>query len=218
MFVHVTLGSNLICPELTPDLFVSPYQVVPFCGVFLKELNDALDGTASIISLKAPLDNAEESIEVPKCTQTWAVSVNHSSLFDLFSWCCSLCQTIAASTTSCRGVVLMVYTSQRKKLQSATFSRLSGTVHPFESDKYALYPLDFRLKLSFWDLFVPDTPVILLLFCSDLVIAVWRWKTSTRAQPVLLLVVHPLLPETTPSGTAAVISQSSFFSSFLTFT
>ncbi|KAJ3608409.1 hypothetical protein NHX12_025456 [Muraenolepis orangiensis] len=32
-------------------------KVVPFCGVFLKELSDALDGTASIISLKAPLDH-----------------------------------------------------------------------------------------------------------------------------------------------------------------
>lgn len=48
--------------------FVTALQVVPFCGVFLKELNDALDGTASIISLKQRLDNAEDSIEVPKCS------------------------------------------------------------------------------------------------------------------------------------------------------
>uniref|UniRef100_A0A673AZE3 Phosphoinositide phospholipase C n=1 Tax=Sphaeramia orbicularis TaxID=375764 RepID=A0A673AZE3_9TELE len=38
-------------------------KVVPFCGVFLKELSDALDGTASIISLKPPLDTTEDSIE-----------------------------------------------------------------------------------------------------------------------------------------------------------
>uniref|UniRef100_H3DNJ9 Phosphoinositide phospholipase C n=1 Tax=Tetraodon nigroviridis TaxID=99883 RepID=H3DNJ9_TETNG len=38
-------------------------KVVPFCGVFLKELNDALGGTASIISLKPSLDNAEDSFE-----------------------------------------------------------------------------------------------------------------------------------------------------------
>lgn len=45
------------CPVPTP-------KVVPFCGVFLKELSDALDGTASIISLKPPVDNPEDSIEV----------------------------------------------------------------------------------------------------------------------------------------------------------
>lgn len=39
-------------------------QVVPFCGVFLKELSDALDGTASIISLKPPPDNSEDAIDV----------------------------------------------------------------------------------------------------------------------------------------------------------
>ncbi|XP_028991292.1 1-phosphatidylinositol 4,5-bisphosphate phosphodiesterase epsilon-1 isoform X2 [Betta splendens] len=38
-------------------------RVVPFCGVFLKELSDALDGAASIISLKAPPDRPEDSIE-----------------------------------------------------------------------------------------------------------------------------------------------------------
>ena len=39
-------------------------KVVPFCGVFLKELSDALDGTASIISLKKSSDNTDDSIEV----------------------------------------------------------------------------------------------------------------------------------------------------------
>lgn len=48
------------------------FQVVPFCGVFLKELSDALDGTASIISLKPPVDNTEYSIEVRKQSQAWA--------------------------------------------------------------------------------------------------------------------------------------------------
>lgn len=39
-------------------------QVVPFCGVFLKELSDALNSTASIISLKQSPDNTDDSIEV----------------------------------------------------------------------------------------------------------------------------------------------------------
>lgn len=132
--------------------FVAALQVVPFCGVFLKELNDALDGTASIISLKPPLDNAEDSIEVPKCSLAWAASVIHSSLFDLFSWCCSLYQTIVASKTSCRVLAQMVYTSQRKKLLSATSSRLSGTLHPFKSEKYAFLTSYFVLHTSsHWD-------------------------------------------------------------------
>lgn len=46
-----------------------PCQVVPFCGVFLKELSDALDGTASIISLKPPLENSEDSLEVERQLQ-----------------------------------------------------------------------------------------------------------------------------------------------------
>lgn len=60
--------------------------MVPFCGVFLKELSDALDGTASIISLKSPLYNSEDSIEVPKWSQAGALSVINSSLYDLLSW------------------------------------------------------------------------------------------------------------------------------------
>lgn len=35
-------------------------KVVPFCGIFLKELSDALDGAASIISLRhSPHDSPE---------------------------------------------------------------------------------------------------------------------------------------------------------------
>uniref|UniRef100_A0A8C9X9V5 Phosphoinositide phospholipase C n=1 Tax=Sander lucioperca TaxID=283035 RepID=A0A8C9X9V5_SANLU len=48
---------------VTRALNIPGCKVVPFCGVFLKELSDALDGTASIISLKPPLDNTEDSIE-----------------------------------------------------------------------------------------------------------------------------------------------------------
>nr|XP_020460695.1 1-phosphatidylinositol 4,5-bisphosphate phosphodiesterase epsilon-1 isoform X2 [Monopterus albus] len=48
---------------VTRALNIPGYKVVPFCGVFLKELSDALDGTASIISLKPPPDNTEDSIE-----------------------------------------------------------------------------------------------------------------------------------------------------------
>uniref|UniRef100_A0A8C4ZDX2 Phosphoinositide phospholipase C n=1 Tax=Gadus morhua TaxID=8049 RepID=A0A8C4ZDX2_GADMO len=49
---------------LTRALNIPGCKVVPFCGVFLKELSDALDGTASIISLKAPLENTDsDSLE-----------------------------------------------------------------------------------------------------------------------------------------------------------
>ncbi|TKS89600.1 1-phosphatidylinositol 4,5-bisphosphate phosphodiesterase epsilon-1 [Collichthys lucidus] len=48
---------------VTRALNIPGCRVVPFCGVFLKELSDALDGTASIISLKPPLDNTEDSVE-----------------------------------------------------------------------------------------------------------------------------------------------------------
>ncbi|XP_033962609.1 1-phosphatidylinositol 4,5-bisphosphate phosphodiesterase epsilon-1 isoform X1 [Pseudochaenichthys georgianus] len=48
---------------VTRALNIPGCKVVPFCGVFLKELSDALDGTASIISLKPPVDNSEDSIE-----------------------------------------------------------------------------------------------------------------------------------------------------------
>ncbi|KAM8730218.1 1-phosphatidylinositol 4,5-bisphosphate phosphodiesterase epsilon-1 isoform 2-T2 [Acanthopagrus schlegelii] len=48
---------------VTRALNIPGCKVVPFCGVFLKELSDALDGTASIMSLKPPLDNTEDSIE-----------------------------------------------------------------------------------------------------------------------------------------------------------
>lgn len=46
---------------VTRALNIPGCKVVPFCGVFLKELSDALDGTASIISLKP--DNTEDSLE-----------------------------------------------------------------------------------------------------------------------------------------------------------
>ncbi|KAM3592601.1 uncharacterized protein V6R79_021845 [Siganus canaliculatus] len=48
---------------VTRALNIPGCKVVPFCGVFLKELSDALDGTASIISLKPPPDNTDDSIE-----------------------------------------------------------------------------------------------------------------------------------------------------------
>uniref|UniRef100_A0A3Q0RX65 Phosphoinositide phospholipase C n=1 Tax=Amphilophus citrinellus TaxID=61819 RepID=A0A3Q0RX65_AMPCI len=48
---------------VTRALNIPGCKVVPFCGVFLKELSDALDGTASIISLKPSPDNTEYSIE-----------------------------------------------------------------------------------------------------------------------------------------------------------
>ncbi|XP_076007670.1 1-phosphatidylinositol 4,5-bisphosphate phosphodiesterase epsilon-1 isoform X2 [Genypterus blacodes] len=48
---------------VTRALNIPGCKVVPFCGVFLKELGDALDGTASIISLKPPPDNTEDSLE-----------------------------------------------------------------------------------------------------------------------------------------------------------
>uniref|UniRef100_A0A8B9KGT5 Phosphoinositide phospholipase C n=1 Tax=Astyanax mexicanus TaxID=7994 RepID=A0A8B9KGT5_ASTMX len=38
-------------------------KVVPFCGVFLKELSEALDGTASLIGLRFPFSSQEDSIE-----------------------------------------------------------------------------------------------------------------------------------------------------------
>ncbi|XP_051968281.1 1-phosphatidylinositol 4,5-bisphosphate phosphodiesterase epsilon-1-like isoform X2 [Xyrauchen texanus] len=38
-------------------------KVVPFCGVFLKELNEALDGAASIIGLRPSFDSQEDSVE-----------------------------------------------------------------------------------------------------------------------------------------------------------
>ncbi|XP_061562127.1 1-phosphatidylinositol 4,5-bisphosphate phosphodiesterase epsilon-1 isoform X1 [Phycodurus eques] len=48
---------------VTRALNIPGCKVVPFCGVFLKELSDTLDGTASIISLKTPVDNADDSLE-----------------------------------------------------------------------------------------------------------------------------------------------------------
>nr|XP_015818640.2 1-phosphatidylinositol 4,5-bisphosphate phosphodiesterase epsilon-1 isoform X3 [Nothobranchius furzeri] len=48
---------------VTRALNIPGCKVVPFCGVFLKELSDALDGTASIISLKQPPENSDDSIE-----------------------------------------------------------------------------------------------------------------------------------------------------------
>ncbi|KAM6898546.1 1-phosphatidylinositol 4,5-bisphosphate phosphodiesterase epsilon-1 isoform 2-T2 [Lycodopsis pacificus] len=48
---------------VTRALNIPGCKVVPFCGVFLKELSDSLDGTASIISLKPPLYNTDDSIE-----------------------------------------------------------------------------------------------------------------------------------------------------------
>ncbi|MCJ8738296.1 hypothetical protein PDJAM_G00034050 [Pangasius djambal] len=38
-------------------------KVVPFCGVFLKELSEALDGAASLIGLRPAFDSQEDSIE-----------------------------------------------------------------------------------------------------------------------------------------------------------
>lgn len=39
-------------------------KVVPFCGVFLKELSEALDGAASIIALRPSFDSQEDPVEV----------------------------------------------------------------------------------------------------------------------------------------------------------
>lgn len=39
-------------------------KVVPFCGVFLKELSEALDGAASIIGLRPSFDSQDDSVEV----------------------------------------------------------------------------------------------------------------------------------------------------------
>lgn len=39
-------------------------KVVPFCGVFLKELSEALDGAASIIGLRPSFDSQEDPVEV----------------------------------------------------------------------------------------------------------------------------------------------------------
>ncbi|KAF5899519.1 1-phosphatidylinositol 4,5-bisphosphate phosphodiesterase epsilon-1 isoform X2, partial [Clarias magur] len=38
-------------------------KVVPFCGVFLKELSEALDGAASLIGLRPAFDSQEDSLE-----------------------------------------------------------------------------------------------------------------------------------------------------------
>lgn len=38
-------------------------KVVPFCGVFLKELSEALDGAASIIGLRPSFDSQDDSVE-----------------------------------------------------------------------------------------------------------------------------------------------------------
>ncbi|XP_028821670.1 1-phosphatidylinositol 4,5-bisphosphate phosphodiesterase epsilon-1 isoform X2 [Denticeps clupeoides] len=38
-------------------------KVVPFCGVFLKELSDALDGSAGLIGLRSSVDAGEDSVE-----------------------------------------------------------------------------------------------------------------------------------------------------------
>uniref|UniRef100_A0A3B3E079 Phosphoinositide phospholipase C n=1 Tax=Oryzias melastigma TaxID=30732 RepID=A0A3B3E079_ORYME len=46
---------------MTRALNIPGCKVVPFCGVFLKELSDALDGTASIISLKQSPDKTDDS-------------------------------------------------------------------------------------------------------------------------------------------------------------
>ncbi|XP_023196734.1 1-phosphatidylinositol 4,5-bisphosphate phosphodiesterase epsilon-1 isoform X2 [Xiphophorus maculatus] len=48
---------------VTRALNIPGCKVVPFCGVFLKELSDALNSTASIISLKQSPDNTDDSIE-----------------------------------------------------------------------------------------------------------------------------------------------------------
>lgn len=92
------------------------------------------------------------------------MSVIHESSFDLFSWCCSLYQTIVASKTSCHGLDQMAFTFQRKKLLSATSSRLSGTLHPFEREKHVFLTSCFKLSLGLQICFFPDTSVI-LLFC-----------------------------------------------------
>ena len=140
----------------------------------------------------------------------------------------SLCLTSAASTTSCRGQVLMDYTSQRKKPLSATSSRLSGKStylrlrsesktsiclrhFPLFVPPYSLFC--FALKL-FFTLFSFDSPLSLP---PDPVIVVWRQRILMMLPPVLRLLANPLRPETTPSGTAAAISQYLHFHIFYIF-
>uniref|UniRef100_A0A3Q2YJB7 Phosphoinositide phospholipase C n=1 Tax=Hippocampus comes TaxID=109280 RepID=A0A3Q2YJB7_HIPCM len=48
---------------VTRALNIPGCKVVPFCGVFLKELSEALDGAASIIGLQRPGENADDSLE-----------------------------------------------------------------------------------------------------------------------------------------------------------
>ncbi|KAL2078220.1 hypothetical protein ACEWY4_025905 [Coilia grayii] len=45
------------------SLHIPGCKVVPFCGVFLKELSDALDGAASLIGLRQSLDPKEDTVE-----------------------------------------------------------------------------------------------------------------------------------------------------------
>ncbi|XP_062383111.1 1-phosphatidylinositol 4,5-bisphosphate phosphodiesterase epsilon-1 isoform X3 [Sardina pilchardus] len=44
-------------------LHIPGCKVVPFCGVFLKELSDALDGAASLIGLRHTLEPKEDTVE-----------------------------------------------------------------------------------------------------------------------------------------------------------
>jgi len=46
-------------------------KVVPFCGVFLKELSEALDGAASIIGLRPSFDSQDDPVEV----RIWCLQV-----------------------------------------------------------------------------------------------------------------------------------------------
>ncbi|XP_051925269.1 1-phosphatidylinositol 4,5-bisphosphate phosphodiesterase epsilon-1 isoform X2 [Hippocampus zosterae] len=47
---------------VTRALNIPGCKVVPFCGVFLKELSEALDGAASIIGLQRPADDSPEFV------------------------------------------------------------------------------------------------------------------------------------------------------------
>lgn len=67
-------------------------KVVPFCGVFLKELSEALDGAASIIGLRPSFDSQDDPVEVRiRCFQraimtntgNWITTVKFNCLSQL---------------------------------------------------------------------------------------------------------------------------------------
>lgn len=68
-------------------------KVVPFCGVFLKELSEALDGAASIIGLRPSFDSQDDPVEVRiRCFQRVimantgnCITIHHSQILLSFT-------------------------------------------------------------------------------------------------------------------------------------